>query len=71
MIKLTNVVKDELDYDDEIYLNPVHIISMKRVSLSGTDDDDVVPATEVAMLGGETIHVVEDPTEILRLCHGG
>jgi len=59
MIKLTNVVK---------------IVSMKRVSLSdtdGVDDDDVVPATEIAMLGSEVIHVIEDPTEILRLCHGG
>ncbi|HVQ43828.1 MAG TPA: hypothetical protein VMT30_02585 [Candidatus Saccharimonadia bacterium] len=71
MITLTNVVKDELDYDDEIYLNPLHIVSMKRVSLSGTDDDDVVPATEIVMMSGEAIHVVEDPNEILRLCHGG
>jgi hypothetical protein len=55
MIKLTNVVK---------------IVSMKRVSLSdtdGVDDDDVVPATEIVMMSGEAI----DPTEILRLCHGG
>ena len=77
MITLTNLRRGELDYDDEVTVNPEHIKTLRRVNVKDANDE-LVPVTEIEVgliihgedgtISSEPLYVVEDVREIVMQC---
>jgi len=76
MITLTKAMNAELDYDDEIHINPDHIKTMRRVAMTKDDDSIVVTEIECGLIimgedgsvGSEVVLVLEEPEVIISAC---
>lgn len=72
MITLTKAINAELDYDDEIHINPDHIKTMRRIAMAKDEDSIVVTEIECGLIimgedgsvGSEVVLVLEEPAEI-------